>query len=158
MTKLNLQGWAAIAEIIGTAAVVVSLLFLAYSVNRNTIVMQATNENFFVQMNDGIIQDLLAHSDVLAIVDKRNSEQQLTNTELMSMGVFTLRQFNLWEMAFYRNKEGLFADERWQALDLGYADGLMHGFSQCDRQCWESFRPGFGATFAAHVDAVYASP
>ena len=36
MERLKLTEWAALAEIIGTVAIVVSLLFVGYSINRNT--------------------------------------------------------------------------------------------------------------------------
>ena len=34
MSKLSLTEWAAVSEIIGTVAVVISLIFLAFSVNK----------------------------------------------------------------------------------------------------------------------------
>ena len=156
MKKLDLHGWAAMAEIVGTTAVVVSLLFVAYSINRNTVVMQAVNENFFFQMNDQIISGLLSNSDILSIVDKRGSAQELSNVESMSMSVFTIRQLNVWEMAYYRYKDGLYTPDRWLAVNEGYSDGLMNGLSACDKDCWARYRLGFGDEFARHVDAEYA--
>lgn len=46
MARLKLTEWAASAEIIGTVAIVVSMLFVGYSINRNTKEMQAVNENY----------------------------------------------------------------------------------------------------------------
>jgi hypothetical protein len=45
MRKLDLQEWSAVAEIVGTVGIVISLLFVAYTVNRNTIELRSTNEN-----------------------------------------------------------------------------------------------------------------
>ncbi len=39
MRKRDLVKWAAISDILETAVVVVSLLFVAYSINRNSAVM-----------------------------------------------------------------------------------------------------------------------
>ncbi len=155
MKKLDLHGWAALAEIVGTVAVVVSLLFVAFSVNRNTLIVQAANENALIQMNDEIIAGLLSNSDILSIVDKRESGQDLSNVENMSMAVFTLRQFNVWEMAYYRHKDGLYTPERWIVVNEGYADGLMNGFSACDADCWALWRTGFADDFTEHVDSEY---
>ena len=113
MRKLNLQDWSAVAEIVGTVGIVISLLFVAYAVNRNTIELRSTNENFFIQMNDEIIAGLLSNTDVFSIVDKSDNGQELTQIENWGMTVFTLRQFNLWEMAFYRHLDGAFTPERW---------------------------------------------
>ena len=155
MRKLSLQDWSAIAEIIGTVGIVISLLFVAYTVNRNTIELRATNENFQVQMNDAIIADLLSHTDVLSIVDKRDNGKELTQVENWGMTVFTTRQLNLWEMAFYRHHDGLFSPESWGAVNEGYASGLIDGFSACDKKCWEFHKIGFGVEFVRHVDAEY---
>ena len=45
MKRLALPEWAALAEIIGTVAIIASLLFVAYEINRNTLVLQGTGEN-----------------------------------------------------------------------------------------------------------------
>lgn len=156
MRKLNLQDWSAVAEIVGTVGIVISLLFVAFTVNRNTIELRLTNENFQLQLNDEIIAGLLSNTDVFSIVDKRDNGQELTHIENWGMNVFTLRQMNVWEMAFYRHLDGAFTPERWDAVNEGYAGGLIDGFSACDKECWEFFRTGgYGADFVRHVDAVY---
>jgi hypothetical protein len=155
MRKLNLQEWSAVAEVVGTAGIVISLLFVAYTVNRNTIELRSTNENATLQMGDEIIAGLLSHTDVFSIVDKRDNGQELTPIESMGMTVFTLRQLNVWEMAFYRHLDGVYSPERWEAANEGYASGLIDGFSTCDKECWEWYKPGYGVEFVRHVDAVY---
>lgn len=155
MRKLDLQEWSAVAEIVGTVGIVISLLFVAYTVNRNTIELRSTNENATLQMNDEIIAGLLSNTDVFSIVDKRDNGQELTQIESMGMNVFTLRQLNLWEMAFYRHLDGVYSPERWEAANEGYSSGLIGGFSACDKECWEWYKTGYGADFVRHVDAVY---
>ena len=49
MAKRNLAELAAISEIIGTLAVIISLLFVAFNISKNTRVMQAVNDNFLYQ-------------------------------------------------------------------------------------------------------------
>ncbi len=155
MRKLDLQEWSAVAEIIGTVGIVISLLFVAYTVNRNTIELRSINENAQLQMNDQIIAGLLNNTDVFSIVDKRDNGEELTPIENMAMNVFTIRQLNVWEMAFYRHLDGVFSPARWETASEGYASGLIDGFSACDKECWEWYKTGFGADFVRHVDAVY---
>ena len=155
MRKLDLQEWSAVAEIVGTAGIVISLQFVAYTVNRNTIELRSTNENAAIQMNDEIIAGLLSNTDVFSIVDKRDNGQELTQIENWGMTVFTLRQLNVWEMGFYRHLDGVYSPERWEAANEGYASGLIDGFSACDKECWEFYKIGFGAEFVRHVDAEY---
>ena len=155
MKKLDLQGWAAVAEIVGTVGIVISLLFVAHSVNRNTVELRSANENAQLQLNDAIIAGLLSNTDVISIGDKRDSGQELTQIENWGMNVFTRRQLNVWEMAFYRHQDGLFSAEQWEAANEGYFSGLIDGFSSCDKACWEWQRVGFGTDFVRHVDAEY---
>ncbi|MDH3439391.1 MAG: hypothetical protein OEM63_01470 [Gammaproteobacteria bacterium] len=156
MKKRSLQDWAAIAEILGTVGVVISLVFVAYTVNRNTLELRLVNENVLWQLNDDIISGLLGSSDILSIVDKRDKGEELTRVEEWAMYVFTTRQFNAWEMAFYRFQDGAFSPERWEAVNEGLSSGLIEGFSSCDEECWENFRVGYGADFVRHVDEVYS--
>ena len=46
MSMLDLSSWAALAEIVATVAVVLSLLLVAYSIKRNTDEMETANSNF----------------------------------------------------------------------------------------------------------------
>lgn len=46
--KLSLTEWAAVGELIATLGIVISLLFVAYSINRNTEVNQASTENLIL--------------------------------------------------------------------------------------------------------------
>jgi len=41
---MTLEQWAAVAEIVAAIAVVISLLFLAHSINRNTATLEADAE------------------------------------------------------------------------------------------------------------------
>ncbi len=50
MNMLDLSSWAALAEIVATVAVVLSLLLVAYSIKRNTDEMETANSNFFISL------------------------------------------------------------------------------------------------------------
>jgi len=52
MKKLDLTDWAAAAEIVGTVAVVVSLLFVGMNIKQNTAAVQAMNDNVLYEMTD----------------------------------------------------------------------------------------------------------
>jgi len=45
MGKPDLTKWAAISEIVASTGVIVSLLFLAYSIRENTVVIQSTKKS-----------------------------------------------------------------------------------------------------------------
>ncbi len=45
MKKIKLADWAALAEVIGTVGVIVSLIFVAFSINNNTSEFKAAQAN-----------------------------------------------------------------------------------------------------------------
>ncbi len=74
METFKLAEWAALAEIIGTVAIVVSLLFVGYSINRNTKKMQAVNENYLYEVQDSRRGAEAANSQLSALVVKAQSD------------------------------------------------------------------------------------
>ena len=157
MKKIDLTGWSAIAEIVGTVAIVVSLLFVGYSVNRNTVVMQATNENLISQRTEDIIRDVLSNSDILSIAVKKANDEELSTYEKVGMELFVQRRFNQWELAYYRYSEGLFPPERWDAFNSATSQSFMGGQPfACNEDCWANKKSNFGTEFVKHVDAEYA--
>jgi hypothetical protein len=58
MKQRKLTEWAAISDIFETVAVVASLLFVAYTVNQNTTVLQSVNDNFVYQIQDQRVGDI----------------------------------------------------------------------------------------------------
>ena len=78
MKRLDLTGWAAIAEIVGTVAVVVSLLFVAHSVNRNTSIMQSVNDNFIYQLQDERVRDIVSDPELASIIVKFRHKEDIS--------------------------------------------------------------------------------
>jgi hypothetical protein len=67
MKNRNLAEWAAISDILETVAVVASLIFVAYSVNRNTLVMQSASDTFVYQIQDERVRDIANSSELASI-------------------------------------------------------------------------------------------
>ena len=70
MKKLSLVEWSAVAEIIDTIVIVVSLLFVAYSVNQNTIAVQVTNDNFIYELQYARARDIVSSPGMAEIYVK----------------------------------------------------------------------------------------
>jgi len=133
------------------------LLFVGYSINRNTVVMQATNENFLVQLTDDITSDLLSNSDILSIIVKIGNDQELSDHEKVSMNVLFQRRFNHWELAFYRHAQGLYSQQAWDSLNQSKVQSLIGtGPFACAYECWAGKKSSFGEEFVEYVDAEYS--
>ena len=153
MTKRNLNEWAAISEIVGTLAVVISLLFVAFSLRQNTRLMQAANDNFIYQTQDAILSTLVEDPSLVSIYIKHRNNEELTDIELERIFDQELRDLFMWEVAYARQLEGLYSPNQWEALNKAYSAQFTTGFP--DEWSAEA-RVWFGDDFAAHVDAIYA--
>jgi hypothetical protein len=60
----------------------------------------------------------------------------------------------MWELAYIRHKEGLFAQDQWNAWNKSYSIQFKSEFPD---EWWAESRSWVRTDFAAHVDAVYAS-
>ena len=81
MAKRNLTERAAVSEIIGTLAVVISLLFVAFNVSQNTRVMQAANDNFLYETQDEILNTVVENSEFASIYLRHLNDGELTAVE-----------------------------------------------------------------------------
>jgi hypothetical protein len=154
MKKLDLTGWAAIAEIVGTAAVVVSLLVVAQSVNRNIAVLQAANDNFLYQLQDGRNADIVRETELASIFVKHSNNEQLSDVEKLRFIKHQLREIAMWELAYDRHNEGLFPSDKWSNWNSMFATDMAELFPE---EWWADLRLRFGDDFARHVDAVYSN-
>ena len=157
MTKLALRDWASVAEIIGTIAVVVSLLFVAYSVNHNTEVLQSLNDNLLYEYDEHGISDIVNDPSMAAILVKLDNNEPLTATENERFLQYRYRTLNMWELAHDRYVEGLFPEEKWVgwSASLGYT--VTRGPRRLPKEVWETNKIMYGSDFGLIVDQAYAA-
>lgn len=156
MKNLNLQGWASIAEIIGTIAVVISLLFVAYSVNYNTAVLQSMNDNLLYDYNNLAIDDVARDPSMAAILVKLENGEDLSDIELMRFNSYQERFLTMWELAHDRYVEGLFPEYKWLGWNDALARNITQGPTRLPKELWEKVRTQYGADFVKLVDAAYS--
>jgi hypothetical protein len=154
MAKRNLAEWAAVSEIIGTLAVVISLLFVAFNVSQNTRVMQAANDNFLYETQDEILNTVVENSEFASIYLRHLNDGELTAVEEFRARQQGIRDLFMWELAYIRYQEGLFAQDQWYAWNKSYSIQFLSEFPS---EWWEGSRSWLRDDFVAHVDAVYAS-
>ena len=153
MRKLNLTEWAALSEVIGTIAVVVSLLFVVYSVNHNSAVIQANNDNFLYELQHARIRDFLTSPGMASIYVKRNRNEELTEEEHERLFWDQMLEVSVWEIAFIRHRDGQFSSKQWEAWNNYFVDVFTNEFPA---ESWAEGRDMVPEDFRNHVDAVYA--
>ncbi len=153
MTKRSLADWAAISEIIGTAAVIVSLLVVAFTVSQNTKVLRAANDNLLFQIQDSIVSALANDPSLASIYLKQENGEPLNDVEYERFWHQGFRDLLVWELAYVRHQEGLFSDAQWDSWNKAYSFEFPAMYGEA---FWAEARQWVRNDFAAHVDAAYA--
>ena len=153
MKKLDLKEWASVAEIIGTAAVIVSLLIVSYNIRQNTKAVQATDDTVLYRMTDSWYADVTVNPELAELMIRYEAGEQLTASEHRRMTYHISRALNQWELAFVRFEQGLFPPKQWESWNHSFEVWLPDLYRQED---WENERDSYYEDFAAHVDAVYS--
>jgi len=154
MAELTLTEWAAISEILGVLAVVISLLLVVSSIRQNTAAMHTTNDNFIYERQDAIVAALATNPSLAEISAKHNNDEDLSEVEHLRLWNQLFRDLLLWELAFVRLNEGLFSPAQWSEWNRVYSIQFL---SEFPKSWWAESRQWVTEEFAAHVDSVYAA-
>jgi hypothetical protein len=153
--KLTLTEWAAAGEIVGTIAVVISLLFVAYSINRNTDATQASSENIlFERHTDLANQFMLDPTLAELLVKRRNDDAELTEIEVIRWEKYELNMLDIWALAHSRYRRGLLSDVQWETWDTYFTHMFTNEAEAISKARWEALRYGFDREFWQHVGTV----
>ena len=149
---MNWEAIAAIAQLVGTIGVMVTLVFLAVEVRGNTKVANAQARHSLSEFVLRITIFRAEHADRFA---KLESGAELTDGD---------RQFRYWshihfllhaETYFHHHALGLMPDAHWGPYERWFAKYVKAaGF----KEVWDDIGPGFSEDFARWVDAILAKP
>jgi hypothetical protein len=154
MKKRTLVKWAAISDILETAAVVASLIFVAYSVNRNTLVMQSASDTFDYQIQDERVRDIANSSELASIELKVRNSEDISEVDKHRIISQHLRELNMWELAYVQYNQGLYSPDQWHTWNGYYEIDLTEKLPE---EWWGEVKAWYGDAFAKHVDTAYAS-
>jgi len=152
---MTLVEWAAIAEITGMAAVIISLLLVVHSIRQNTAAMRTANDNFMYERQDAIISTLVADPSIAELYVRLQRKEELSGVERKRMYNQLFRDLLMWELAFVRLRQGLFSKAQWREWNAAYSSQFLNHFPP---SWWADARKLMNKDFAAHVDALYEDP
>jgi hypothetical protein len=152
VSKTKIELYVAIAEISASVAVVVSLVFVVVSLNRNTAAVQASNDNFLYQLEDARMAEITGNQEMADLFFRASSGEELGQAELFRYEYWVLRQLNIWEVAFIRYRDGLMPNSQWQSWDESLSSTVTARLSS---ETWNRYRNGYRSEFRSHVDAAY---
>ena len=151
MKKLSLSNWASIAEVVGAIGVIVSLLFVVQSINRNTAALATNAESEFLTAWRNAVQIPFYTNERLAEIQlKVHTGQQLTPIE-SKMWENSLRAlFDTWSQGYGAYRNGVMDQESWEQWDAAI-------FTLWERERMDEFWTNMGehwsgTSFGEHVN------
>ncbi len=155
MKKLTLTEWAAAGEIIGTITVVISLLFVGYSINRNTDATQASSENILFERHTDLANQFMVDPSLAALmVKQRNGDSDLTDIEVIRWEKYQLNMLDIWALAHSRYTRELLSADQWMTWDRYFTHMFANESEAISKARWEELSYGFEGEFWDHVGAV----
>ena len=155
MKKLTLTEWAAAGEIVGTVAVVISLLVVAYSIDRNTAATHASNENILFERHAELANQFMLDPTLAEIlIKRRDDEADLSDVEAVRWEKYELNLLDIWAMAYNRHQRELLAESQWIAWDTYFKHMFSTGGEAISKSRWEELQYGFDKNFWEHVGAA----
>ena len=152
MRKLNMSEWASVGELIGTLAVVVSLIFVVHSVNQNTAAIQGSTENLIFERHAELTTNFMLDPSLAAILVKmRGENRELTDIEAVRWEKYQLNMLDTWALAYNRHQRDLLAPQQWNEWDRYFIELFRTGGERLSRDQWEEWTYGYGDDFWSHV-------
>ena len=140
---------AAIAEIVGAMAVVISLIYLALQIRAQTNQSKLAAQH---EVSNGIreVSNLFATEDISDVFVRANKDfDSLSDAELVRLIVAITNLFRVWEEAFAESRDGYLEATNWKSLSGDYSQ-LMGAPSF--RRVWELRKQNYYPEFQIYVD------
>ena len=155
MKRLTIIEWAAIGEIVATVGVLISIGFLAHGINRNSEILQATNDNLIYELVGAAYGEVYSGPYLAPIRAKLLGGKELDAVERDRYAFFLFQQMDIWELAFDRHSEGLLSDNKWESWNRSFEGELMSDPLGLSRESWEQ-NFYYGLDFTRHINEIYS--
>ncbi len=153
MKKLSLTEWAAVAEIVGTAGVIVSLLFIVYSINRNTELVQSAHSTLMYELNASTTDEQIEDGDYAIFSAKRSFGLEFQDKNEAKFLYSLIRDLTHWEFVIYRHSDGLVDDDVYLEWSEFYAYLIARDM---DIEWWDAVKVEYPQPLVDAVNAAYA--
>jgi len=150
MSTRKIKDWAAYAEIVASAAVVVSLAFVVQSINQNTKAIEASEMN---NINAGwreAVQIPVLENPILAdTIAKARAGEALTPREQIQWNTFVSAKMDIWSQIFNLHQNGVISTEAWKGWEGGF---WVHWANDGMASTWPGMREIYGESFRHYID------
>ena len=150
---MKLKKLALIAEIIGAAAVVVSLVYVGASIRQNTDAITAANHQNLLSMDIEKNAWFRDREFSELYVSALSNIDGLSAAQLRQFRTYVSDQVNIWENVYIAHETGLISDTIWEGYNQYYSGQMK---LPAYRFVWERNKDGWTGDFARHVETVLA--
>ncbi len=148
---MNWDAVGALAEAIGAAAVVLSLLYLASQVRQNTKISKAATRQALADGAQRLASDVVEIDDIARIMQDAMDDKEVKPHEKFRIQSRCYRDLRFWDNAYYQYTEGLLTEEEWD----GFRENLRLIFQfPFYRDYWENLQVMFSAPFRREVNSL----
>ncbi len=153
MRKLSLADWASVAQIAGTVAVVISLLLVASSLERNTAAVSGQTADDVYNAMEQINFTVLDSPELLLVTIRgKDDSAGLSQLEREQYKLWVVTHLNIWERMLVRVNEGLIKPETIEGWPEWFEEWARRNLPE---EIWDELRWNYpGGDFAARVDAA----
>lgn len=149
--QMNWDAIGSIGEIIGAAAVVISLLYLAMQIRTQNAEarLKALHE---MGREQRIASELLATRELADIFVRANQDySSITEVESVQLVVVITGLFRAWERAFLEHRDGNLDDEVWASLTRDYIQPMG---APSFRHIWSIRKQNYNKDFCRYIDSI----
>ena len=151
---MNWETGAAVAEIVGAIAVVISLVYLALQIRAQTNLSRLAAQH---EVSKGIREAslLFATEDISDLFVSGNKDfDSMPESERIRLIVAITNLFRVWEEAFSEARDGHLEAANWEALSGDYSQ-LMSTSMFC--RIWDMRKQNYHPEFQVYVDNLQPS-
>ena len=153
---MNWEAIGAVGEILGAAAVVVTLLYLAVQVRHNTLATTSSTQQTHLDAWNAMSTLIIENSEVARLLSLHDQEiAALDEAQQVRLEWFATKVFAHWEHVYSDILAGLFDPAYGNAFERYYRDITR---KPVFRKFWESHRDWYFEEFVAHVDQEARQP
>jgi hypothetical protein len=147
----KVSDWASIAEIVGTIAVVASLVFVIRGIDQNTKAIEAAEANNIWQAWRETVQLPVINDANFALVRaKAQNSETLSDVEQVQWNAYMAAQFDIWAQLFDLRSSDLISQELWRYWD----DGFIKAWGAGHEGVWPKIKNAYSSEFRAHVESA----
>ena len=154
MKKLTLSEWAAVAEVIGMILVIVSLTFVAFTIERNTAVRGAESDDVLFDSFRDISLLTLADPELSNLISRGRADfSTLSETDQLRYKDWLTLHIDNWARAIRREEKGLLGPEDANDWYNYYQELIQRSVTP---QLWNDLKWNWGTMeIVSRIDSIF---